>query len=342
MIKKTILLLLLPFCLQADDFLQLMGKGHKCWNHIRTKEDRENLEMFKESYEAHVRSPTDTLLIPEIIHFVWLGPKDFPQKSEMNLASWIEHHPHWKVKLWTDRPRELPFPEVEIKVIDPTFLGKDQDLFEGSDNWGEKSDILRLVILEKEGGLYVDHDVICRKSFAEFHKTYDFYTSLLFPGKFALDTPLVIRNSIIGIRPDHEVLEFALGLMRQKWKAVGDAYPGQDFASVEKRVIQRSFAGFHYAVCEALQDPSFSGIVFPAGYFTECDKKFGLYANEEISGSWYRGEMTYHEKMLEIRVHKLMNRFYWFLAISSICITLNFLLLIYVIRLLSKRVPRRA
>lgn len=332
MIRKLLLLLFVPLFLQASDFAKLMGRT-KCWKYLKTKEDRELLQLFKTSYEKRLRVPGEAVLIPEIIHLIWLGPRNYPEDSVKKLNSWVTHHPKWKIKLWTDRPRNINVPGVEISIIDASFLGENRDLFEESDNWGEKSDILRLVILQKEGGLYVDHDVVCKKSFQDFHHSYDFYASLMFPSK---SMKLVIHNSIIGARPNHEILASTLGLMRKKWKEAREKFPGNDVTSLLQRVGARSFTMFGKAVLGALPDPNFSGIVFPAGYFFESRGRFGTYAHEENGGTWFKEEMTSNEKYLTKKLLKLQKRLRQFMTLAAIYTIANILflalLLIYIYR----------
>ena len=50
-----------------------------------------------------------------------------------------------------------------------------KEAFELAENFGMKSDILRLELLYKFGGINVDTDFLCIKPFDDFHYKYDFY-----------------------------------------------------------------------------------------------------------------------------------------------------------------------
>lgn len=336
---------------QIPDFNKLSGKGMRCWKYIKTKEDKSNLHLLQETFTKNfVEMPDENApdYIPKTIHWIWLGPKDFPEKSKENITTWIKNHPGWTFKLWTDRPRDLPFSNLNINIIQPDYLGEYSDLYTDSDNWGEKSDLLRLMILQKEGGLYVDHDARAFQSFANFHKSYNFYTGLIFPADFGLYSNLLIRNSIVGACPDHEITHVALGKTRERWTKIGKQFNGNSSETVRKRVVHRTFLCFNEAVLEAMQDPSFTGIIFPAGFFTKESNKFGIYADEDMTGSWYREEMNYYEVYLHKRVHKLMKRLHLFMIISSILLFINFVFIILLFKKhgfkkpLSKRLSSRA
>ena len=62
-------------------------------------------------------------------------------------GTWTGHHPDWALRLWTEEnlPEGLRRPEVHELLRQPA----------------ERADILRLELLHREGGVYVDVDVEC-------------------------------------------------------------------------------------------------------------------------------------------------------------------------------------
>lgn len=89
--------------------------------------------------------------IPQNIHFVWLGGQ-FPAKYERLKNTWTKWHPTWNIKVWDDNDAE-------------NFGMINQKAFDTLQNLGAKSDIFRYEILYRHGGLYVDTDFECLKSF---------------------------------------------------------------------------------------------------------------------------------------------------------------------------------
>lgn len=293
-----------------SEFLKLMGKGKRCWKYVATKEDLLHLKEFEELFERNFHVGNGELLIPKILHFVWLGPKDYPEKSREYLEGWKEKHPDWEVIVWSDRERGL-----NEKLIGPDLLKGFQPLYDKSDNFGERSDLVRLLVLDEIGGVYIDHDMECRTSFEGLHRSYSFYGGLLTPGNPVIQRSAIMRNSIIGAERGHPILKRALELARERWDHIQEKYPGNDLDSIKRRVTLRVFAAFHDAVLEKIKDPNFKGIVFPAGYFNEIEREFGLFAKEDMVGAWYTEEMNHHEQYLKERIHRMMKRMHLITAI---------------------------
>ncbi len=311
--------------MKKTDFLTLMGKGKRCWKYIKTKQDLSDLKEFEDLFVRKRNAlPQESVSIPEIMHFIWLGPKEYPEASKRYLFGWMEKHPAWKIILWSDRERKFIPEGIEIKRVDSWLLGEFQNLYEDSDNFGERSDLIRLLVLHQMGGVYIDHDMECRVTFKDLHKTYPFYGGLLTPGNPVIQRSAIVRNSVIGASKGHPILMKALKKAESYWDEVKTLYPGKDVDSVKKRVTLRVFKAFHDSVLEAVKEPNFEGIIFPAGFFNEIEREFGLVAKEDMSGAWYTEEMNHHEKYLKERLHLMMKRLHLAIAIFGIIILVLF------------------
>ena len=84
--------------------------------------------------------------IPKIIHIIWIGHKEFPYTNY--LQTYKKLNPTWKIKFWTNE--NIP------KLLNEKAFNK-------MNSWAAKTDILRLEILYKYGGIYVDADSKCLK-----------------------------------------------------------------------------------------------------------------------------------------------------------------------------------
>jgi mannosyltransferase OCH1-like enzyme len=104
-------------------------------------------------------------MIPEVLHFVWLGSK-LPEDEIKNISSWERHNPYLTIKIWTDKHiSDLDFSEGAIKA------------FEAGDGiYAYQSDIMRQHIINKFGGFYSDTDIECHKPIPRdfFSKDYVF------------------------------------------------------------------------------------------------------------------------------------------------------------------------
>ncbi len=213
-----IALLLFSTPLHADiPFEELMGKGGKEWTHL-TPYDHEELAFYKTLFAQRSFWERGEERIPKVLHCIWLGKNPFPASSIEYITSWKRMHPHWKMKFWTDlHERPCPIDGMEKHLISEISLGKVQERYQIAENWGEKSDILRYLILVNEGGVYIDHDVECHgESFDAWHETVDFYTFLENPHLVPnVPTRIFPCNAVIGSRAGHPILHAALEKLSQ-------------------------------------------------------------------------------------------------------------------------------
>lgn len=304
--RMTLLLLALVGCdkkhefKQSDDFNTLMGLNKSVWKFVETHEDYENLGFFKELYETNKNLQfvnKDQKKIPNVIHFIWVGPNPFPKESIDNINSWIENHPNWTFKFWTDRRRPLPNKKMELQLIANFTFDHLKDCYEESDNYAEKADILRYELLFKEGGVYIDHDVKCFKSFKSFHDNYDLYCGLEPPHEPVLSSSISVCNNVIGSRPGHPVLKKTIENVKAHWEEFALAYPGDDRESVIYRVAQRTFAAFDNAVRKEAGKKNSKDIVFPAAYFNRIDDDLALYAHHYYASTWFEDETKFERNV---------------------------------------------
>ena len=87
-------------------------------------------------------------MIPRILHRVRLGSDVLPPEAAYYELLWKQLHPGWEHVTWT------------MSNLPPLI---NQDLFRKSENTGHRSDVLRLELMHRFGGVYVDLDVVPRK-----------------------------------------------------------------------------------------------------------------------------------------------------------------------------------
>ncbi len=133
----------------------------------------------------------EKLRIPKIIHQIWVGPNHFPEKYRAWQKTW-QSLPGWTYKLWTDED-----------VKDFPMINK--DVYYQEKNYGARADILRIEILNREGGVYIDTDYECIQPevFDELNSKYDFYCGITPLDCFGL----MLNNAIIGSIPGHPILK---------------------------------------------------------------------------------------------------------------------------------------
>jgi mannosyltransferase OCH1-like enzyme len=126
--------------------------------------------------------------MPRIFHQIWLGPNPLPKAFAAYQQSWLRHHPDWELRLWTEGnlPKPLRRPEAAERLRIPA----------------ERANILRLEVVWRFGGVYVDTDLECLRSIEPLIEDTDFFTVLRGSG--------VADNYFFGAVPGHPILDRGL------------------------------------------------------------------------------------------------------------------------------------
>ena len=110
-----------------------------------SKMDRDNIVEFAKNYFRDFR-----WTVPHIIHQIWMGgpiPKEIKEMMETFSIDYIKKYPGSRYILWDDAKLK------NFKMIN-------RDIFDKENKYDCKSDIARMEILNKFGGVYVDADSV--------------------------------------------------------------------------------------------------------------------------------------------------------------------------------------
>jgi mannosyltransferase OCH1-like enzyme len=131
-------------------------------------------------------------VIPRVFHQIWLGEGAFPYAVERE--SWYRFHPDWEHRLWSERdlPRDLELTEAANLLRQPA----------------ERADILRLELLHRHGGVYLDADFECLKPIDPLVVGASCFLGLLDSGR--------VSNAVIGSVPGHPLLAKAMTEVRPR------------------------------------------------------------------------------------------------------------------------------
>lgn len=143
-------------------------------------------------------------MIPRTFHHIWVGGP-IPEHLTDYIESWQRVHPDWSHRLWTDGDldwltNQTLFDRVD-EIVGPAEVGQ------------LRSDIARLEILARHGGVYIDCDMEARKPF----------DPLLGVGCFAgFEDPerRWMNNAVLGAVPQHP---FISALLEQLPRSVESA-----------------------------------------------------------------------------------------------------------------------
>ena len=311
----------------SDDFESLSGKALPTWEYVQTKDDKEYLAFFKGIYEANkglMKQRASGARIPRVVHFIWMGPRPFPRESVENVRTWMAKNPDWTFKFWTDRERPAPCPGMQTKFINDFKFLQLSDCFSKGDNFGEKSDVLRLEILYQEGGVYVDHDVKCFKAFDQLNGSYDFYCGIDMPYKSSLPSCVFTTNNLIGVKPCHPIIKHCMDQLAEKWDKIGQEYPGADRDAMLNRTLHRTFWQFGDSFRHMNNQDGNRDIVFPAYYFDAPDETLAMWARHQYAGAWHETENPF-EKMVRERLMYLSKKSNMILLFAGVMSGLNLL-----------------
>lgn len=127
-------------------------------------------------------------MIPQTIHQIWLGPDPLPEEHGPWIETWKKQHPSWEHRIWTedDLPEDPIRPEILERLRAPV----------------ERADILRLEILYRHGGIYLDTDLECLRPLDDVLGDEEFVGVCHKPGR--------ITNTAIAAVPGHPLLQRAL------------------------------------------------------------------------------------------------------------------------------------
>lgn len=264
------------------------------------------LDFFRSRYAKNILAArqdqeTEGYRIPRIVHQIWLG-SPLPKKYQEWVSSWMNLH-GWEYKLWTNE-------DVKDMVL------YNQDLYDRSSNYGEKSDILRLEILHRYGGIYVDVDYEClsQEFFDEMHKHYDFYMGFepLEHGLLDGYDTFKVCNALIATIPGHPLIENFIVNMHANYlthghlwvvERTGPAYLTREMLSFEFNNLNHGYRNM-YLPCTFLYP--FSEPEVREASLDTASHVDGLKASPETaaihywSGSWngpgYVGSNLYFNK----------------------------------------------
>jgi hypothetical protein len=280
------------------DFEKLMGKEKESWAYVQTREDKENLAFFKRLYEKNFDklSQLEGSKIPTTLHCIWLGPKEFPKESYKNVSSWIEKHPKWAVKFWTDIDRAAPHPKMEKVLVQESHLPTLLSCYFSSDNFGEKAELLSYEILSSEGGVVLHHDLLLHKNLNPFAGL-DFYCGLEELGPSILSSSVFPSTHLIGARANHPIMRAAIDWVKKQWEKLESDYPGSESSAILNRVKHRAFSAFREGIMQKIDREQNCDLVFPSAYFSEKKKTPFSFASHLHAASWLLLESETEKKI---------------------------------------------
>ncbi len=156
-------------------------------------------------------------MIPQKIHYIWLGRGEKSDKIKKCLASWHKHLSKFDIKEWNEEDLDY---EAELKRY--PFLKK----LHKSKGWEYLSDYFRVKVLYEQGGIYLDTDMEVLKDLSPLLKNKFFVGMETDDNKANIEVigKVILGTAIIGAIKNHPLLKANLNYYREKFPKPSDRY----------------------------------------------------------------------------------------------------------------------
>lgn len=154
--------------------------------HFYTEKENDISRKYPKSFKVFQKKK-----IPAVIHYCWFGKSDIPQQYLEYMKSWKRYCPTYEIKRWDENNYDISWNKYMV------------DAYERK-KWQFVSDVARLDIVYREGGIYLDTDV-------ELLKNID---DLLYQRAFfgVEDTWMVNTGLGFGAEKQHESIKRLLSI----------------------------------------------------------------------------------------------------------------------------------
>jgi hypothetical protein len=202
-------------------------------------------------------------MIPKVIHYVWLGGAK-PNTVVENIDSWHKKLPNYKFIEWNEK--NWPIDELEF-TKESYNNGK----------FAYVSDVIRLDVLNKVGGIYLDTDIQVHKDFAPLLKNNCFWGMMY---NNALGT------SVIGSTSNNNLIQNMLSMYKGlSFNEVNNSHYYNNNNAILTKFILKYNIGFKLEnKIQVLDD---NVIILPKEYFTfPTNNKKIDYSDHLFMNSW--------------------------------------------------------
>jgi mannosyltransferase OCH1-like enzyme len=200
---------------------------------------------------------TNATPIPRVLHQIWLGKGEMPLHQRRWRRRFAEMNPHWEMRLWTDD--NLP------PILNRNAWAACGNVG-GTPGCVMRSDILRLELLARFGGIYLDTDV-------KPIRPLDDMCPPEVRAWAACEQLDIVSNAAMGFPPNHPAMWHAVAMIEESFferRYVGDqAGPGLIARVITQYddVALYPPAYFHPTVGESKCNPDAMGFLRAAHLF---------------------------------------------------------------------------
>lgn len=191
------------------------------------------------------------MIIPKVFHRIWLGGKPMPEDFVRWGQTWLDFHPGWTMKTWT---------EAEIQGF------YNFHLLERCSSLAQQADIVRYEALFREGGVYIDTDMECVRNIESLLEEVSFFACWQKAG--------IVSNAIFGGVDGHVALhdlfeKSPTDFRSEPWNAMGPPFFTKIVLNCDSAKIfpRETFIPYTRAQYQAFPDHPMKGLAPPEGSY---------------------------------------------------------------------------
>jgi len=161
--------------------------------------------------------------VPKLVHFIWLGGP-LNEEHARNIIGVAQKNPQWSVLLWVDHEvpgaraaglaaatAERPAGAVAVKWVPQEKQAfRNRDLIDREGNLAGKADYMRMEVVYRHGGIYLDTDAHAVHGFDDFGRLFRWPFVAQDSGAYKN-----LGNCVFGFEQRSAFLDFALDAARE-------------------------------------------------------------------------------------------------------------------------------
>lgn len=223
------------------------------------------------------------MAIPKKIHYCWFGKKPLTSSALKCIESWSKYCPDYEIIEWNEN-------NIEIKNKYASEALKSQ-------KWAFVSDYIRLYVLKKHGGIYLDTDVELLKNLDELLNNKAF---------IGFESNMFLGTAVIGAEANHPWIDTLLDYYKNKSFILNNG--AIDTTTNVVYVTNLTKSKYNINLDGSLQQTQNKEITIypydflsPKNYVTgKINKTPNTYTIHHFDGSWYSNTQKF--KMLILRL----------------------------------------
>lgn len=228
-------------------------------------------------------------MIPKIINYCWFGGNTFGEKEKKCIDSWKKFLPGWKLILWNEENFDVHI----NSYAEEAYQAK---------KWAFVSDVARLAILNRVGGIYLDTDVEIVASINDILQKGAFMGIESYKnGKVFVNPGLIIASE-----PNNKVINDILGTYNNDHFVKGNTNTSK-YTIVERttKILKEK-----YKLQDVNQLQNLDGIsIYPKEYFCPIEYETGKLNRTDQTRSihWFTSSWLTDEQRIRQEICRKIN-----------------------------------